>query len=98
MMSSLVFAGSSQFVAAKLLQEAAPGLVIVLTIAVVNLRHMLYSALGGRIRARLAAEVENLLAYLLTTKPTPPPSFTTKKSASNRGPLVLFSARGSPYG
>jgi predicted branched-subunit amino acid permease len=44
MMSSIVFAGSSQFIAAQLIHDAAPGLVIVLTIAVVNLRHMLYSA------------------------------------------------------
>ncbi len=41
MMSSIVFAGSSQFIAVQLFHEAAPGLVIVLTIAVVNLRHML---------------------------------------------------------
>src|SRR6266498_2704886 len=44
MMSSIVFAGSSQFIAAQLFHESAPGLVLILTIAVVNLRHMLYSA------------------------------------------------------
>jgi len=44
MMSSIVFAGSSQFIAAQLIHDAAPGIVIVLTIAIVNLRHMLYSA------------------------------------------------------
>ncbi len=37
MMSSIVFAGSAQFIAAQLVHEATPGLVIVLTIAVVNL-------------------------------------------------------------
>ena len=44
MMSSIIFAGSAQFITAQLVHEATPGLVIVLTIAVVNLRHMLYSA------------------------------------------------------
>ena len=44
LMSSLVFAGSAQFITTELVSQAAPGLVIVLTIAVVNLRHMLYSA------------------------------------------------------
>jgi len=44
MMSSIVFAGSAQFVTTQLVQDAAPGFVIVLTIAVVNLRHVLYSA------------------------------------------------------
>ena len=41
LMSSIVFAGSSQFITTQLVEEATPGLVIVLTIAVVNLRHML---------------------------------------------------------
>ena len=43
-MSSIVFAGSSQFITAQLLSQAVPALVIILTIAVVNLRHALYSA------------------------------------------------------
>src|SRR5512142_2393245 len=44
MMSSIVFAGSSQFAMAQLVHESAPAAVIVLTIGVINLRHMLYSA------------------------------------------------------
>lgn len=43
-MSYIVFGGSSQFVASKLIAEAVPASLIVLTVAVVNLRHMLYSA------------------------------------------------------
>jgi 4-azaleucine resistance transporter AzlC len=43
-MSSVVFAGSAQFIAAGLFAEQAPTLVIVLTTLVVNLRHALYSA------------------------------------------------------
>ena len=66
MMSSIVFAGSSQFVAAQLIHEAAPGLVIVLTIAVVNLRHMLYSASVAEYVKDLSMKWKMLLAYFLT--------------------------------
>lgn len=43
-MSSIVFAGSAQFVGTQLIGAATPGIVVVLTTFVVNLRHMLYSA------------------------------------------------------
>ena len=66
MMSSIVFAGSSQFVAAQLIRDSAPGLVIVLTIAVVNLRHMLYSASIAPYVERLPGRWKTVLAYLLT--------------------------------
>ncbi|MCL4529166.1 MAG: AzlC family ABC transporter permease [Chloroflexi bacterium] len=66
MMSSIVFAGSSQFVAAQLVHDAAPGLVIVLTIAVINLRHMLYSASIAPYLEKLSPRWKTLLAYLLT--------------------------------
>jgi 4-azaleucine resistance transporter AzlC len=66
MMSSIVFAGSSQFVAVQLIRDSAPGLVIVLTIAVVNLRHMLYSASVAPFIEHLPARWKTLLAYLLT--------------------------------
>lgn len=66
MMSSIVFAGSSQFVAAQLVHEAAPGLVIVLTIAIVNLRHMLYSASIAPYFKDLSLRWRVFLAYLLT--------------------------------
>jgi 4-azaleucine resistance transporter AzlC len=66
MMSSIVFAGSAQFIAAQLIHDAAPGLVIVLTIAVVNLRHMLYSASIAPYIEHLPARWKTLLAYLLT--------------------------------
>jgi 4-azaleucine resistance transporter AzlC len=66
MMSSLVFAGSAQFIAALLVHESAPGFVIVLTIAVVNLRHMLYSASLAPYAASLPMRWKVLLSYLLT--------------------------------
>jgi 4-azaleucine resistance transporter AzlC len=66
MMSSIVFAGSAQFITAQLVREAVPGLVIVLTIAVVNLRHMLYSASIAPYLHDLSMKWKMLLSYLLT--------------------------------
>jgi len=66
LMSSIVFAGSSQFVTTQLMREGAPGLVIVLTIAVVNLRHMLYSASLAPYLKDLSLRWKVLLSYLLT--------------------------------
>lgn len=66
MMSSLVFAGSSQFITTQLARESAPGFVIVLTIAVVNLRHMLYSASLAPYVASVSTRWKALLSYLLT--------------------------------
>lgn len=65
-MSSVVFAGSSQFVAVQLFHDSAPGLVIVLTIGVINMRHMLYSASIAPYIEQLPARWKTLLAYLLT--------------------------------
>lgn len=65
-MSSIVFAGSAQFITTQLVHEAAPGFVIVLTIAVVNLRHMLYSASLAPYLAALSTRWKMLLSYLLT--------------------------------
>lgn len=66
LMSSIVFAGSSQFITAQLVHDAAPGFVIVLTIAVVNLRHALYSASLAPFVASLPPRWKVLLSYLLT--------------------------------
>lgn len=66
MMSSMVFAGSAQFITTQLVKDSAPGFVIVLTIAVVNLRHMLYSASLAPHLASLSTRWKTLLSYLLT--------------------------------
>ncbi len=66
MMSSILFAGSSQFAAAQLIHEAAPALVIVLTVAMINLRHMLYSASIAPYIKSLPSRWKSVLAYLLT--------------------------------
>lgn len=64
-MSSIIFAGSAQFIVLPLLAAAAPGLVIVLTVAVVNLRHLLYSASVAPHVRELPRRWKALLAYLL---------------------------------
>lgn len=66
MMSSMIFAGSAQFVTAQLVHDAAPGFVIIVTIAVVNLRHMLYSASLAPYLKNLSLKWKTLLSYLLT--------------------------------
>jgi 4-azaleucine resistance transporter AzlC len=65
-MSLIVFAGSSQFIAAELFKSATPGLIIVLTTFVVNLRHMLYSASLAPYVKHLSKPWKYLLAFLLT--------------------------------
>jgi 4-azaleucine resistance transporter AzlC len=66
MMSSMVFAGSAQFITTQLVHDLAPGFVIVLTIAVVNLRHVLYSASLAPYLTALPTRWKVLLSYLLT--------------------------------
>jgi 4-azaleucine resistance transporter AzlC len=66
LMSSILFAGSSQFAAAQLIHDDAPALVIVLTVAMINLRHMLYSASIAPYIKDLSTRWKSLLAYLLT--------------------------------
>jgi 4-azaleucine resistance transporter AzlC len=65
-MSAVVFAGSAQFVSAQLVGSGAPGLVIVLTVGIVNLRHALYSASMAPYLKPLRPAWKYLLAYLLT--------------------------------
>jgi 4-azaleucine resistance transporter AzlC len=65
-MSCIVFGGASQFVATDLIAQGTPGIVIVLTVALVNLRHMLYSAALAPYVEHLAVRWRSLLAYLLT--------------------------------
>ncbi len=66
MMSSIIFAGSAQFITAQLVHDGTPAFVIILTIAVVNLRHMLYSASLAPYLKSLSLRWKALLSYLLT--------------------------------
>ena len=65
-MSAIIFAGSSQFIAAQMIGAGTSGLVILLVVFVVNLRHALYSAsLAAHLRA-LTPGWKIMLSYLLT--------------------------------
>jgi len=65
-MSFIVFAGSAQFVGVQLIRTGVPGMIIVFTTFIVNLRHILYSASIAPHLARLSPKWKWLLAYLLT--------------------------------
>lgn len=65
-MSSIVFAGSSQFIGAQLIGVSTPGIIVVLTTFVVNLRHALYSLSLAPAVKHLSRRWHWLLAYLLT--------------------------------
>jgi 4-azaleucine resistance transporter AzlC len=65
-MSLIVFAGSAQFVAAQFIGSGVPGLLVVVTAFVINLRHALYSASLAPYTRHLPRRWRLLLAYLLT--------------------------------
>lgn len=65
MMSLIVFAGSAQFVVVQLLPQGIPTVMMVLIIAVINLRHALYSASIAPHIKHLRPAWKGLLAYLL---------------------------------
>jgi 4-azaleucine resistance transporter AzlC len=65
-MSSIVFAGSAQFLLAQLVGAGAPLLLVAGAVGMVNLRHALYSASVAPILAHLPRRWKILLAYLLT--------------------------------
>jgi 4-azaleucine resistance transporter AzlC len=65
-MSSIIFAGSAQFIAAQLVGTGTSGLVILMVVFVVNLRHALYSASVAPHVRHLGTGWKLLLSYLLT--------------------------------
>jgi 4-azaleucine resistance transporter AzlC len=65
-MSAIVFAGSAQFILTQLIATGTPPIVLLLTVLVVNLRHMLYSASVAPYVHGLKSRWKWLLAYLLT--------------------------------
>lgn len=66
LMSSLVFAGSAQFLLAQLVGAGAPALLSLGAVGLINLRHALYSASAAPILNALPRRWKLLLAYLLT--------------------------------
>jgi 4-azaleucine resistance transporter AzlC len=65
-MSSILFAGSAQFIMTELVGAATPAAVIILTTVIVNLRHVLYSASVAPYVRHLQPAWRWLLPYLLT--------------------------------
>ena len=65
-MSSVIFAGSAQFIAAELMGIGTPALVLLMTTFIVNLRHLLYSASLAPHVNKLPLRWKMLLAYLMT--------------------------------
>lgn len=65
-MSSIIFAGSSQFITTQLVAKHTPGVIIILTIIIVNLRHLLYSASLAPYLQSLPTRWKLFLSYLLT--------------------------------
>lgn len=65
-MSSIIFAGSAQFIGSQMIGAGAPALIVILTTLVVNLRHVLYGFSLGLQTGHLPRRWRWLLAYLLT--------------------------------
>jgi len=65
-MSAIIFAGSSQLITTQMVEMLIPGLLIVMTIAIVNLRHALYSASIAPYIRHLSPMWKCGLAYFLT--------------------------------
>ena len=64
--SLFIFAGSAQFIAISLIGEAASPFIIILTILVINLRHLLYSASMAPHIFQLTTRWKIPLSWLLT--------------------------------
>jgi len=85
-MSFIIFAGSAQFVFTQLFAAGAPGLVLVATGTVINLRHALYSASVAPYMQHLRPAWKWLLAYLLTDEAYAVTITYYRQSAENNGP------------
>lgn len=66
LMSSILFAGSSQFLLAQMIGSATPALIALGAVFLVNLRHALYSASVAPVLEHLPRRWKLALAYLLT--------------------------------
>ncbi len=65
-MSAFMFAGSAQFMLAQMVSASIPAVVMILAIAVINLRHALYSATISPYFQHLSPRWKAILAFLLT--------------------------------
>lgn len=85
-MSSIVFAGSAQFIGAQLMGASSPIFVVWLTTFIVNVRHVLYSSTLGSDVQHLPRAWRWLLAYLLTDEAF---ATTAVHYADNKIPLTF---------
>jgi branched chain amino acid efflux pump len=92
-MSSIVFAGSAQFMLAQLFGAGAPAVVMVATVALVNLRHALYSASIAPHLSHLPRRWKAVLAYLLTDEAYA--ATVHRYVAGERGPNAHWHALGA---
>ncbi len=65
-LSLLLFAGSAQFIAVSLIAVGTPVLIVLVTVAIVNLRHLLYSIAISPYMQSLGLRWKIPLAWLLT--------------------------------
>ena len=66
LMSSIVFGGASQIVFVQLWSSGVPSFIVGSSVAIVNLRHLLYSASLTKYVEKLPLRWRMTLAYLLT--------------------------------
>lgn len=93
LMSSIVFAGSAQFLLAQLVGAGAPALLSIGAVGLINLRHALYSASVAPLLAHLPRRWKLLLAYLLTDEAYAAAiPHLLEKSPSQTAHWILFGA------
>ena len=66
LMSALVYAGASQFVAIEMWQESLPIVLLIFTIFIINVRHVLYAASISRHLGEIPSRWHATLMYVLT--------------------------------
>ena len=99
LMSSLVFAGSAQFLLAQLIGAGTPALLSIGAVGLINLRHALYSASVAPVLHNLPRRWKVLLAYLLTDEAYA--AAIPHLLAAPKSPVahwILFGSGLSPYG
>lgn len=83
LMSLLVYAGASQFMAVNLMSLGVMGGEIVMTTFILNLRHLLMSAsLAQRIEKNVSAKMRSLIAFGVTDETFSVASFRQEKTLS----------------
>ena len=84
LMSALVYAGASQFVAVDMWREPLPIVLMIVTIFIVNLRHMLYAASISRHMGEIKSALRPFLIYVLTDE-----AWAIAERRALKGPLSL---------